>query len=90
MLGDLIAGLDRPEATAEVLASLAPDVRRRLMRCAAEASMTPSDFAAGAVREFMESADDDLWFQLLTHIRKADDPGLVAVQTILRWVVTAE
>jgi hypothetical protein len=36
----------------------------------------------------MERADDDLWFQLLTYIRKADDPGLVAVQTILHWVVT--
>jgi hypothetical protein len=48
--------------------------------------MTVPDFAAGAVREFVERADDDLWFQMLTLIRKADEPGLVAVQTILRWV----
>ena len=51
-------------------------------------SMTVADFVAGAVREFAESADDDLWFQLLTIVRKSDDPGLAAVQTILTWVVT--
>jgi hypothetical protein len=50
--------------------------------------MSLADFSAGAVREFVERADDDLWFQLLTIVRKANDPGLVAVQTILEWVVT--
>jgi hypothetical protein len=50
--------------------------------------MTVADFAAGAVREFVDHADDDLWFQLLTIVRKSDDPGLAAVQTILSWVVT--
>jgi hypothetical protein len=50
--------------------------------------MPVTDFVAGAVRDFLESADDDLWFQLLTVIRKSNDPGLSAVQTILMWVVT--
>lgn len=88
MLGDLIADLDRPNVAAEVMASLVPAVRERIARRAEQLSMTPAEFAAGAVREFVESADDELWFQLLTLVRKADDPGLVAVQTILRWVVT--
>jgi hypothetical protein len=35
----------------------------------------------------MERADDELWFQLLTIMRKAEDPGFVAIQTILGWVV---
>jgi hypothetical protein len=34
----------------------------------------------------VERADDDLWFQMLTLVRQADEPGLIAVQTILRWV----
>jgi hypothetical protein len=50
--------------------------------------MAVADFAAGAVREFVERAEDDLWFQLLTIIRQAEDPGLAALQTVLRWVVT--
>ncbi len=88
MLGDLIAQLDRPGVAAGVLTTLDPAVIQRIEQRAADAAMTTADFAAGAVRAFIDSADDDLWFQLLTVIRKADDPGLVAVQTILTWVVT--
>ena len=88
MLGDLIAQLDRPDVTAGVLATLNPAVSESIGHRAADLSMSAAEFVTGAVREFIESASDDLWFQLLTHIRKADDPGLVAVQTILRWVVS--
>jgi hypothetical protein len=87
MLGDLIAGLDRPDVIEAVLTTLSPVIRERLEARAAEASMTVADFAAGAVREFVEYADDELWFQMLSVMRKTDDPGIAAVQTILRWVV---
>ncbi|MEO8758800.1 MAG: hypothetical protein ABI398_13740 [Devosia sp.] len=86
MLGDLIAGLDRPEVVEAVLETLAPPIRQQLEARATRASMSVSDFAAGAVREFIERGDDEHWFQMLTLIRQADEPGLVAVQTILRWV----
>jgi hypothetical protein len=87
MLGDLIAQLDRPDVTARVLQTLDPSVSESIGRRAADLSMSPAAFVTGAVREFVDHAGDDLWFQLLTHIRRADDPGLVAVQTILSWVV---
>lgn len=90
MLGDLIARLDRPDVCANVLMTLDPAIRQQLERRAADASMTVADFAAGAVREFMGRADDELWFQLLTIIRKADEPGILAVQTILRWTVVEQ
>ena|ERR1700730_5397793 len=48
------------------------------------------DFAAGAVRDFVERADDELWLQLLTVMRNAEDPGLAAIQSILRWVAAGE
>jgi hypothetical protein len=88
VLGELIAQLDQPDVTAGVLATLDPEVSESIGYRAADLSMSPAQFVAGAVHEFIERADDDLWFQLLTHIRKAEDPGLVAVQTILGWVVT--
>ncbi|RTL92991.1 MAG: hypothetical protein EKK31_32975 [Hyphomicrobiales bacterium] len=88
MLGALIAQLDRPELAAQVLDTLDPDLAIAIEMRAADASMTTADFVAGAVRAFIDSADDDLWFQMLTVIRKADDPGLTAVQTILKWVAT--
>ncbi|HTN62734.1 MAG TPA: hypothetical protein VL147_14495 [Devosia sp.] len=82
----MIAQLDQPAIVANVLDTLAPEIREQLEWRALRAAMTVPDFAAGAVREFVERADDDLWFQLLTLMRKSDEPGLVAVQTILRWV----
>ena len=88
MLGELIAQLDRPNVAAGVLTTLDPHIAGQLERRAAAASMTVADFAARAVREFVEHAGDDLWFQPLTIARKSDDPGLTAVQTILTWVVT--
>ena len=88
MLGDLIAQLDRPDVANSVMATLHFDLARQVENKATEASMPIADFVAGAVREFLESADDDLWFQLLTIVRKSDNPGLSAVQTILSWVVT--
>ena len=89
MLGDLIAALERPEVISDVLSTLDPELAAKVTERAAQAAMTVGDFSAGAVRAFLDEADDDLWFQLVTLIRKSEDPGLAAVQTILRWVVTA-
>ena len=86
MLGDLIANLDRPGVAAAVLTTLDPTLAARIKQRAAAASMAVTDFTAGAVREFVDRADDELWLQLLTVMRKAEDPGLAAIQTILRWV----
>jgi hypothetical protein len=88
VLGELIAQLDRPDVANGVMMTLPSDTARQIESCATASSLSVACFVAGAVREFLESADDDLWFQLLTIVRKADDPGLSAVQTILRWVVT--
>lgn len=87
MLGELIAQLDRPDVAKRVMATLHFDIVRQIECRAKAASMPVTDFVAGAVREFLESADDDLWFQLLTIVRRSDDPGLTAVKTILTWVV---
>lgn len=88
MLGELIAQLDRPHVAEEVLAVVDPPVHEALERAACHASMSTPDFVAGAVREFVERADDELWFQLLTYVRTSEPPGLKAVRTILTWVVT--
>ncbi|MEO3433638.1 hypothetical protein [Inquilinus sp. CAU 1745] len=88
MLGTLIARLDEPEFARSVLDTLTPELAVAIEMRATAASMTTPAFVAGAVRAFFDSADDDLWFQLLTIVRQADEPGLTAVQTILEWVAT--
>jgi hypothetical protein len=90
VLGELIARLDRVDVANSIMATLHSDVAQKIERRAVAASMPVADFVAGAVREFFESADDDLWFQFLTIIRQSNDPGLSAVQTILTWVVTEQ
>ena len=86
MLGDLIANLDRPDVTAAVLATMDPVAATRIEQRSAAAAMAAADFAAGAVRDFVDRADDEHWAQLVTIMRKAEDPGLAAIQTILGWV----
>ena len=86
MLGDLIANLDRPDVTAAVLMTLDPIVATRIEQRAAAAAMAVADFAARVVRDFVEQADDERWFQLLTIIRKAENPGVAAIRAILEWV----
>ncbi|HET9903292.1 MAG TPA: hypothetical protein VFQ27_06275 [Xanthobacteraceae bacterium] len=88
MLGDLVARIDQPDVAAGLLAKLDPELARRVAAHAAMASLQVPDFVAGAVRCFLDEADDDLWFQLLTIIRKAEDPSIAALQTILQWTVT--
>ena len=56
MLGDLIAQLDRPEVVEAVLQTVTPQQRSRLEAKATQHAMTIEDFAAGAVREFVELA----------------------------------
>jgi hypothetical protein len=84
MLGDLINSLDRPDVAASVLATLDPTVAASIAERAAASALPPPDFMARAVRDFVERADDDRWFQLLTIMRKAEDPGLAAVHAILQ------
>ena len=86
IIGDVIAKLDRPDVTAAVLTTLDPIVATRIEQRAAAAAMAVADFAARAVRDFVEQADDERWFQLLTIIRKAENPGVAAIQAILGWV----
>jgi hypothetical protein len=88
VLGDLTAQIDQPSVAARIIDTLDPDLQAQFAKRATAAAMSPADFAAGAVREFMDGASDDLWFQLLTIVRKANDPGLAAIQTILEWVIT--
>jgi hypothetical protein len=90
VLGELIARLDRPDVANSVVTTLSPDVAQQIERRAGAASLSVADSVAGAVRESLEGADDDLWFQLLTIVRKSHDPGLSAIQTILGWVVTEQ
>ncbi|MGE3872069.1 MAG: hypothetical protein AB7F74_03830 [Parvibaculaceae bacterium] len=84
MLGKLIASLDDPKVAMGLLAALdEPALLTRLAVAAAASGRLPADIVGSAVRNFMETAPDDLWTQLVGIMNRADNPGLAAIGTIL-------
>ena len=84
MLGNMIASLDDPEVAMDLLAALdEPALLTRLTVAAAESGHLPADIVASAVRNFMETASDDLWTQLISMMNRAEDPSFTAMRAIL-------
>lgn len=84
MLGNLIASLDDPKVVMNLLAAF--DDRELLVRLAAaagESGRSPAEIVASAVRQFVDTASDDLWTQLIGHMNNAKDPGLASLKAIL-------
>jgi hypothetical protein len=84
MLGDLIAALDDPKVVMSLLAAFDdPDLLVRLTAIAEVSGRSPAEIVASAVREFVDTASDDLWMQLIGLMNSAEDPGLAALKAIL-------
>jgi hypothetical protein len=84
MLGNIIASLDDPKvAMALVEAFDEPALRARLAAAAGQSGRQPAEIVGSAVRNFMETASDDLWTQLIGIMNRADDPALAAIRAIL-------
>lgn len=84
MLGNLIASLDDPKVAMGLLAAFdEPALLARLTAVADESGRPPADIVGSTVRNFMETASDDLWTQLIAIMNRADDPGLAAMRAIL-------
>ena len=84
MLGNLIASIDDPKVAMNLLAALdEPVLLKRLAVAAGESGRPPADIVGSAVRNFLETASDDLWTQLIGIMNRAEDPGLTAMRAIL-------
>jgi len=84
MLGNLIASLDDPNAAMAVIAAIdEPALVARLAAAADASGRSPADIVGSAVRNFLETATDDLWTQLIGIMNRAQDPGLSAMRAIL-------
>ncbi len=84
MLGALIASLDDPKAAMALVAAFdEPALLARLAAAADASGRTPADVVGSTVRNFVETASDDLWTQLIGVINRAGDPALAALRAIL-------
>jgi hypothetical protein len=84
MLGNLIASLDDPNAAMAIVAAVdEPALSARLTAAADASGCSPADIVGSAVRNFVDTAPDDLWTQLIGIMNRAPDPGLAAMRAIL-------
>ncbi|RFB79945.1 hypothetical protein [Methylovirgula sp. 4M-Z18] len=84
MLGNLIAALDNPKVAMDLVSAFdEPALLARLAAAADGSGRPPADIVGSIVRNFMETASDDLWTQLIGIMNRAEDPGLAAMRAIL-------
>ena len=84
MLGDIIASLEDPKAAMAVVAAFEePGLLARLAAAADAAGRSPADIIGSAARNFVDTASDDLWTQLIGVMNRAQDPALAAMRAIL-------
>lgn len=90
MLGKLIESLDDPAVTLKLIAALGdPALETRLAAAADAAGRPVADIVATTVRNFLNSASDDHWVQLIGIMNRAQDPGLAALRAILSSALAA-
>src|SRR5438309_1136729 len=74
MLGDIIASLEDPKAAMAVVAAFEePALLARLAAAAGETGRSPAEIVGSAVRNFVDTASDDLWTQLIGIMNRARD-----------------
>ncbi|MBZ9798703.1 MULTISPECIES: hypothetical protein [unclassified Mesorhizobium] len=84
MLGNLIASLDDPKVAMALFAAFDEPVLLARLAAAADASgRLPSEIVGAAVRNFVDTASEDHWTQLIGLMNRAKDPGLAAMRAIL-------
>ena len=84
MLGNLIGSLDDPKLVTQLVAAFDDrDLLARLTAAAEGSGRSPAEIVASAVRQFVDTASDDLWTQLIGLMNRAEDPALAALKAIL-------
>jgi hypothetical protein len=84
MLGNLIASLEDPRVAMGLVAAFDEPVLLTRLAAASEASgRLPAEIVGSAVRNFVDTASDDHWTQLIGLMNRAKDPGLAAMRAIL-------
>jgi peptidyl-prolyl cis-trans isomerase C len=61
-----------------------PELAERVARAAEAAGETMSEFVDAAVADFLQSADDERWTNLISSARDAADPALACLASLLR------
>lgn len=83
-LGDFLAGGAAAHRLESWLAATHPDLAARVARAADTAGEPVADFVQAAMADFVDTADDERWTNLISAARDADDPALACLAAVLR------
>lgn len=84
MFGTLVDSLDDPVVAMRLMEALDDaTLSARLGAWAAAENRPEAELLAGAVRDFLDSADDDVWTQLVGIMTRAEDPGIAALRAVV-------
>jgi peptidyl-prolyl cis-trans isomerase C len=83
-LGDFLADGRASARLGPWLAAADPGLAERLAQAAEAAGETVADFVQAAVTDFLDTADDERWTNLISAARDAPDPALACLASLLR------
>ena len=84
LLGDVIARFQDEAFANETLFALGDlTLTAQVVASAAETNVSPGEFAAQSVGQFVAGASDEEWLTLIGLMSRADNPGQVFLQRVL-------
>lgn len=83
-LGQVLADRDAAARLESWLAATDPELLARLAEAAETAGAPPVLFVQDAMADFMASATDESWTQLISAAQGAEDPGLACLGAVIR------
>jgi peptidyl-prolyl cis-trans isomerase C len=87
-LGDLLSADGSAAGLEAWLDATDPDLAGRARLAAQDAGQTLPQFVQGAVKEFVNHADDERWTQLISAVQGAADPAVSAMTSLLKARLT--
>jgi hypothetical protein len=90
LLNQMLTDLDDPCVAAHVMDALdEPALVTRLILAASADGELPCTALGRRVRQFLDTASDEQWLQLVVQIRNSPDPGLATIRAVLREALPA-
>ena len=91
LLGDVLRNLQDETQATEILIGMNDLVRlNRVQTHAAQYAETAGEYAANAVRNFANKADDEEWLALTTAIENSPDAAQTCLSRMIDWALKQE
>ena len=85
MLGNILGALTNAASAEDALSAIGdPGLVERVRLSAAAEGVGVGAFVASTVRQMLDYAEEDVWLNLLGRMSNAPQPGVIALEAMLR------